>query len=105
MDYITLGPTPPDEDCSQVGSENYSAESTKECKRFAILLLRAFPPPLNAHMRVRIFPHDFGSYREVVVCYDENDQASSEYAFNLDQSIPSTWGELEALANKISPTF
>ena len=39
-DFVTLGPVPSDEDCAQVGDEEYERQARRECKRF-IDLLRA----------------------------------------------------------------
>lgn len=98
MDYLTLGSTPSDESCAQVGSPNYTRDALSECRRFRDLLARAFPPPPGARFGVKSFPHDFGTYHEVVVLVD--DQDSMGFALSVEEKLPSTWQELEHLAGK-----
>ena len=48
----------------------------------------------DAHFAVKSFPHDFGTYREVLVYYDteENDPIAHEVEANL----PKTWDKKPA---------
>lgn len=72
-DYLNIGCTPYDEPCAQVGSENYSRLSTIECRAFAHQcqreLVKKFGEEYTVSVRIKSFPHDFGSYKEVVVEY------------------------------------
>ena len=91
-EYITLGPTPCEEACAQAGSDNYATESTKETKRYIALLQKLFPNPTqdNAFNR-KAFPHDFGTYHEVVVWYDTNNAESVKFAFHVEANLPANW--------------
>lgn len=40
IEYISLGATPCDEDCAQVGQEDYSTQSKKECQAYINQLWR-----------------------------------------------------------------
>lgn len=92
MDYLTLGSTPPEEDCAQVGQPDYNERSQRECKRFIALLRRTFgPEPEGARLAIKLFPHDFGSYREVVCYYENNNPKAIEYAFRCESETPATW--------------
>lgn len=84
-DYISLGPVPCEEDCTQVGRDNYDTQARAECKRFAAQILRHYPEPnAAARIGVKSFPHDFGSYYEVVAYYDTDDEVSTRWAFDIE---------------------
>ena len=91
-DYLNIGSTPPEEDCAQVGSENFYEESMKECKRY-IDCLRKFVgvEPFGAELKVKSFPHDFGTYYEVVCYFDDDIPESLEYALKCEGEGPMTW--------------
>jgi hypothetical protein len=38
-DYVSIGPSPCDEDCVQLGAQNYEALAKEECLRFIKLIL------------------------------------------------------------------
>jgi hypothetical protein len=91
-DYLTLGPTPCDEACAQVGSDDYPERSRAECKRYLTLLRTLYgPEPEGAALVVKSFPHDFGTYREVCVVYDDDNPRAAEYAYLLERNLPTTW--------------
>ena len=91
-DYITIGSTPLEEDCAQVGSDNYMSRARRECSVFADQLRRAFGcEPDGAEIRVKSFPHDFGTYLEVVCYYDGENKAAVEYAYRLESETPDVW--------------
>ena len=92
QNYFTLGPTPRDEPCACVGEEDYEPRARKECRRFIGLLRKMFgPEPEGARLTVKSFPHDFGPYYEVVVCFDEDFLDSVAYAFRCEDNLPATW--------------
>jgi len=91
-DYIELGTTPCEEDCAQVGSDNYTARAREEASRYIELLRKTFgPEPDGAELRVKSFPHDFGSYLEVVCYFDDNYPESVDYAFKCEGDAPAHW--------------
>lgn len=94
MDYLVLGSTPYDEPCAQVGSSNYRAatklESEHFIKQLQSLLLSKFPDS-ELSIRSKGFPHDFGTYHEVVVYYNPNNADQCEQAFWLDENVPANW--------------
>lgn len=93
-DHFELGSAPFGEDCAQVGAADYRARSIAECNAFARQLARRFPnAPEKARFTTKTFPHDFGSYREVVVCYDDEDEASVEFAYTVENDTPEYWDE------------
>jgi hypothetical protein len=93
QDYIALGPVPCDEDCEQVGTKNYDSQKAfDECSRFKQLILKKFGnPPEGAKVRIKHFPHDFGTYMEVCVVFDEDNQEAIDYAFKVEENLPMNW--------------
>lgn len=92
-DYIELGSTPCSEKCAQVGELDYNARAHIECKAYVHQLERIFPIPdgVDAAFRVKMFPHDFGSYHEVVVYFGTQDEKAIEYAFHVENNLPEYW--------------
>ena len=99
-----LGPVPCDEDCAQIGHDaDFDSKNRAECRRFKELLEKAYPPPEGAYIQVKSESHDFGVYREVVLMADESisdeDQEKINQWVEKISNHPSTWIELEQLAN------
>jgi len=90
--YLSIGSSPPDEDCAQVGHANYKEKAAKECERYIKLIkITCGLPPENASLAIKSFPHDFGTYYEVVVYYDDQDENAINYAFHVEKNEPMTW--------------
>lgn len=66
MAYYEIGPTPVNEECAQVGQENYLSQAVSECRAFCNQILRHYPAP-NEFCRIVIKrnTHDFGGCYEV----------------------------------------
>lgn len=96
--YITLGPTPAGECCEQIGPNCNYDRMKKECRVYIHQLERMFPDAekSNARFAVMSFPHDFGTYKEVVVKYDEMVEDSVNFAFHVESNLPEEWDD-EAL--------
>lgn len=91
-DYLTLGSTPTAEPCAQVGQPDYMERTLQEGKRFIRQLIKQFgEPPEGASLRLKGFPHDFGTYHEVVVWYDDDYPKAVDYAFLLEAETPEYW--------------
>ena len=87
-DFLTLGPVPADEDCQQIGMPDYDGEKdTADLKRYKAMLQERWP---DAHFAIKSFPHDFGSYREVVVYFD-TEQDEDPIAFEVESNLPREW--------------
>jgi len=97
MDYIEIGSSPCDEDCAQLGSDNYYEQSHKECKAFINQLRRQFgDEPDGAKLRIKSNNHDFGTYYEVVCYFEEDNKKAIDYALKCEGKTPANWDE-EAL--------
>ena len=94
-DYVSIGSTPCNEDCVQVGAEDYSRLSGIECGAFIDAIKKKMgEPPGGAYLTVKSFPHDFGSYKEVCCVFDEENEAATNYAFDCEGKAPATWEEV-----------
>jgi hypothetical protein len=91
-DYINIGPGPYDEDVAQLGADGYWERATRECRCFIDQLRRKFgPPPPGASLRIKSFPHDFGTYREVVCYFDDAKPRSVDYCYDIEANAPERW--------------
>lgn len=95
MDYIEIGSVPYDESCAQVGTSNYMELSRIECRLFAKQIHEQFGEALERTgciLKAKSFPHDFGSYMEVVVYYPDNEEAAN-VAFGIESDCWQNWTE------------
>ena len=53
--------------------------------------LHPVPPDCSAALVIKSLPHDFGSYREVCVRYDDSDPVATDYAYGLENNTPAQW--------------
>ena len=93
-DFINIGSVPIDEDCAQVGRDDYYEQSKRECNAFKHQLYRVFPEmheTATGQFIVKSFPHDFGTYREVVAVYDDEDAEAMDVAFRAESETPEYW--------------
>lgn len=91
-DIYWLGPAPAGEDCVQVGSPDYARDAKAECRAYIEAIRKVCGrEPEGARLTIKSQPHDFGSYYEVAVVFDGNDQAAAEYAAKCDEHTPTTW--------------
>lgn len=96
-EYIDIGPTPADEPCAQIGEDDYTSRAVAECRRYARLINRAYPGACAVVVPHR---HDYGTYYEVAVKYDDADIAQAELAYRIEETLPLTWAELETMAEE-----
>ena len=92
MKYIELGSSPVCETCVQVSKDDYIQDMKKECFRYKDYLEELFPIPdgVYAWFSVKSFNHDFGTYYEVIINYDE-DEESSDFAYHVEDNLPEYW--------------
>lgn len=100
-EYLEIGPAPADEPCVQVGEDDYMSRSRAESRKFAALIERAYP---GACAVVRANRHDYGTYYEVNVAYDDDDEDQTYQAFHIADTVPATWAELETMAEAATPS-
>jgi hypothetical protein len=89
---LELGPTPCDEDCAQVGMEDYFAKARPECRRYIDLLVKKFGKPLGeAYFYIKSNPHEFGSYLEVAIKFNTNSREETAFAYHVESNLPAKW--------------
>lgn len=95
MEYIEIGATPYDEDCAQVGSENYRKDAMKEMDAYINQLNRAFTEAESWGIRFKQkwFNHDFGSYGEVCIYWNNENEDADIHAYEIERNLPSNWDE------------
>lgn len=99
--YLELGPVPVDESCVQVDKSNeYLKDMLKECKIYKNMLESKYPniKDFGCYFSIKDFQHDFGTYIEVVVNYNDEDYESETIALDICNNLPLTWSN-EALEN------
>ena len=91
-DYLSIGSVPSEENCAQVGQNDYSNQANIECRAFANQLARQFgKPPGNAVLVKKSNPHDFGCYYEINVRFNDESEEETDYAFKLENEMPAKW--------------
>ena len=94
QDCLDLGSTPSQEDCAQVGREDYHLRARRECRAYINQLRRMFgEEPDGARLSVKSNPHDFGSYLSVVCYFDGDNKAAADYAYHCEAKGPKEWDE------------
>ncbi len=99
MDHMTLGATPFGEECAQVGDDDYTTRSNKECRAFLKQFVRHIrangmdPETEGFRLKVKCFSHDYGTYREVVATYDTAYSDATKLAFWCEANQPELWDE------------
>ena len=89
IDYLELGPVPADEDCQQVGMDSYDYhKDIADLRRYKAMLQKRWP---TAHFTIKAFPHEFGTYREIVVYFDDDDEDA--IAYDVEANLPQTWND------------
>lgn len=92
-DCLEIGPTPSEEECVQLGDDDYVRRAEAECDRFIALIRKSVgPEPLGARLYIKRNLHDFGLYFEVAVKFDPAIPKAVEYAFRCEREAPSRWG-------------
>jgi hypothetical protein len=92
-DYINVGPVPANEECQQVGTASYDPlKAREECTKFITHIRDVLGNEVGtARLGVKSFPHDFGSYYEVVCFFDDEDEAGINYAYQVESDAPVKW--------------
>jgi hypothetical protein len=95
-DYLNLESAPYNEECIQVTDKKpYIQEMIEECRKYKTLLTELFPIPSdikeNTYFTIKTFPHDFGSYKEVCIIFDDENEKSCNFAYYVENNLPSNW--------------
>lgn len=94
LDYLELGPVPANEECVQVGEDNYTELGKKECYIHKRQLERQFPSlPGEMRFGVKAFNHDFGGYYDVVIYFRGGIQEEAQMAYRIEREASPDWDE------------
>ena len=106
FDHLSIGPSPTNERCAQVGEPDYAERSRRECRAYVRQLRRVLgDEPAKASLAVKANPHDFGTYREVVCYFDPSDRAALDYAFRAEELAPAEWDDEARTELGLAPTI
>lgn len=101
MARFELGSVPANESCVQLGDDDYHEKVHVECNAYKRQLLRMYKEAHNgANLPddVRLITisnsHDFGTYHEVAVKFNDNIQECVDAAFWFEDNCPSHWDEI-----------
>lgn len=92
-DFYEIGGTPADESCAGV---DHVIEMRAECKRFKALLEKVFEPLMKEtgiYFGIKGNPHDFGTYYEVCVYFDDEDANQLDAMLFVEDKAPDTWND------------
>jgi hypothetical protein len=94
-EYMEIGPTPYDESCAQVGSADYMNKASKELDAYLNQLNRIFSDAQSKGImfKEKWFNHDFGSYGEICMYWNTDNEVADVYAYEIERSLPSNWDE------------
>jgi hypothetical protein len=94
-DYLCLGPTPAGESCEQVGPNFNPSKARLEMSAYIDQLKRQFADyeEKGIYFRTKSFPHDAGTYSEVVVWFDDLSETSCSAAFDVENNTPEFWDD------------
>ena len=86
-DYLYIDTTPSNEKCTQVNDPDYSAKARAEGRRMLAQIDKHYPLPENASMgytRIKSESHDFGSYYQIQIIFDDECESSVNWAFSIE---------------------
>lgn len=94
MDYIELDLVPCNEECAQIGCENFECLSRAEARAYINQLTRKYgEPPATVSYSIEACSHDFGIYYEVRIDYCEESEADLNYVFGKDDKDGAECGD------------
>ena len=94
---LSLGTSPWGENCAQTIDASYSTIGREECQRWIKLLRSTYEKfhsgnfPEGLRFKIKTESHDFGMYYDVVVVFDDSDEAAVTAAYWLDENTPEKW--------------
>lgn len=96
---VNIACSPLGEDCVQVSpASDYTPMMNKEVNAFKRMLERMtaagkYGDVGKAFFKITTSQHDFGSYKEVEVSYDESDEVGCDFAYIVEGNIPEKWDD------------
>jgi len=92
QDLISLGAVPARESFTRGDEAGDAQRALSECRRYVALPRDVIgPEPHGAELQIRQAGPERGSYPEVVVEYDDENNVARAYAIRCDREGPTTW--------------
>ncbi len=97
-EFLYLGSAPSEEQCVQViTGEDYLPAMVEECYKYKKYLENLFNIPdsikQSTYFSVKKENHEFGPYYEVVIYFDDENEDSLNFAYMIEDSLPTNWKE------------
>lgn len=90
-DWINLGTIPYDEDCAQTGvTIDHEKMNKIECQVLIEQLEETFPESVGMYKR-NTNHHDFGTYYDVEIGFEEGNEQQMDIAFKVEENYPANW--------------
>jgi len=86
-DYLFIDTTPTEEQCAQVGEQDYHSKARAEAKRMLAQIDKHYPLPEGATMgytTIATEQHDFGAYFQVKIVFDDECELSTNWAYSIE---------------------
>lgn len=99
-DFITFDTAPVDENSIQVNPKtNYLPEMRIEARKYAEFLQKRFPEYMeyDCNFSIKSQQHDFGTYYETVIYFNDKNEKSISFAFFVERNLPKKWADIEVL--------
>ena len=88
MEFYEIGSSPCNEECAQTLDPNFTEKNRLECRVYIDQLTREFgEPPGEARYSVKASEHDFGTYREVVIRFNPDNEEETAYADKVQDGL------------------
>lgn len=94
-DYLEFDTSPSNEQCVQVGDDNYRQLAILEANILIDQLCRTFPKAVELGLKFKTVwnPHDFGSYLTVNIVY-RTDREDHDFVYEIERNFPENWDEI-----------
>jgi len=96
LERIYIECTPTDEPCVMVtDAKPYMEDMRKEALRYREMLTKRFPTAVEEGVifAIKTNRHDFGSYINIDICYDESNERQFQWALFIESHLPEKWDE------------
>lgn len=98
-DTLELGPAPVDEDCAQLGADDYVVRAVTECRAYINQLHRVYEKiwgtcvPKGLRLHAKKNNHEYGVYYEVAASFDDSDEQAVDAIYWFEANLPDKWDE------------
>ena len=83
-DYLEIDTVPTEEDCAQVGAADYHTQARREARAYIDQILRHYPAPTWGDIVYKRNAHDFGEYLSIKIIFDDTDEESCNWAYDIE---------------------